>query len=160
MILASLSVKRCTDVPHLLGYAPLLYGQCTQLCCIMQLMVLGFEYNTKAEHLITSGEVCVLDVITSLNEKEVHPSTYNKEVSKNRSCSLELNRSIALPQLKPLMDKGTFDMSEINLLYLFAAKFSNPTALVAVMNPKDYPNCSNSKGFGLGVTVSHNCCTC
>ncbi len=41
---------------------------------------------------------------------------------------------------------------EIN--YLFAAKLSNPTFLVAVMNPKDYPNCSTAKGFGLGLTVS------
>ncbi len=71
-------------------------------------MVLGFEYNTKAEHLITSGEVHVLDVITSLNDKEVSPLTYKEEATKNRSCSLELNRSIALPQLKPLLGNGTF----------------------------------------------------
>ena len=74
--------------------------------------MLGFEYNTEAEYLITSGDVRVLDVITSLNDKEVSPLTYTKEATKNSSCSLELNRSIALPQLKPLMDKGTFDMPE------------------------------------------------
>ncbi|XP_064399750.1 uncharacterized protein LOC135346156 isoform X1 [Halichondria panicea] len=101
------------------------------------LLVLGFEYNTKAEYLITTNEVRVLDVITSLNDKKISPLTYKEEATKNRSCSLELKRWISLPQLKPLMDK---------------AEFSNPTALVAVMNPKDYPNCSTAKGFGLGIT--------
>ncbi len=87
----------------------------------LQLLVLGFQYNTKAEHLITSGEVRVLDVITSLNDKEVSPLTY-KEEAKNKSCTLKLNRSIALPQLKPLMDKGTFDMAESMLLSLFCSQ--------------------------------------
>ncbi len=74
----------------------------------MQLLVLGFQYNTKAEHLITSGEVCVLDVITSLNDKEkVSLSTYEEE-TKHGSCALKLNRSIALPQLKSILEIGTF----------------------------------------------------
>ena len=156
-LIVSEEIYRCQTFFGVYHYT---FIQSAYIFCITQLLVLGFEYNTKAEHLITSGEVRVLDVITSLNDKEVHPSTYNKEVSKNRSCSLELKRWISLPQLKPLMDKGTFDMPEINLLFLFfTAEFSNPTSLVAVMNPKDYPNCSTEKGFGLGVAVSHDCCT-
>ncbi|XP_064399785.1 uncharacterized protein LOC135346174 isoform X2 [Halichondria panicea] len=118
----------------------LIVGEKTYRCpTFTGLLVLGFEYNTKAEHLIMSGEVRVLDVITSLNDKEVSPLTYKEEATKNRSCSLELNRSIALPQLKPLMDN---------------AKYCNPTFLVAVQNPREYQNCSTQKGFGLTV-ISH-----
>ncbi len=48
-------------------------------------------------------------------------------------------------------------MPEINLLFffLYAAKDCSPTFLVAVLNPKDYPNCSTQNKFGLTVTVSH-----
>ena len=73
--------------------------------CTTQLLVLGFEYNTKAEHLITCGEVHVLDVITSLNDKEVSPFTYADEMKKGTG-TLILNRSIALPEIKLLLEKG------------------------------------------------------
>ncbi len=156
-LIVSEEIYRCDTFSGVCHYT---FDQSMYIFCIMQLLVLGFEYNTKAEYLITTNEVRVLDVITSLNDKKISPLTYKDQVTKNRSCSLELKRWISLPQLKPLMDKGTFDMPEINLLFLFfTAKFSNPTALVAVMNPKDYPNCSTAKGFGLGITVSHDCCT-
>ena len=84
----------------------------------MQLLVLGCLYNTKAQYLITTNEVRVLDVITLLNDKEVSPLTYKEEV-KISSCTMKLNRSIALPQLKPLMDKGTFGLPGIDVIVFF-----------------------------------------
>ena len=69
--------------------------------------MLGFEYNTKAEHLFERGEIHLLDVITSLNEKEACLFTYPDEMQKG-ACTLVVNRSIALPEIKNLMEKGIY----------------------------------------------------
>ena len=104
--------------------------------------------------MLRSGEVRLLDVVTELNDKEVSPFTYLDE-TKKASCSLLLNRSIALPRIHDLMEKGSFYKSKysINFCALISAKVLKPTHIVAVLNPKDVPNCSTEKGFGLEVMV-------
>ena len=70
--------------------------------------MLGFKYGTKAEHLLVREEVCLLDVIVSVNGKDVGLSTH-ADIVRSQACSLVLDRSIALPYFKPLMDKGVLN---------------------------------------------------
>ncbi len=133
-LIVSEEIYRCDSFSGVCHYT---FIQSVYIFCIMQLLVLGFEYNTKAEYLITCGQIRVLDVITSLNDKKVSPLIYKDQVTKNRSCSLELNTSIALPQLKPLMDKGTFGLPGINVIvFFFYSRIIEPNTPCCCSEPK------------------------
>ena len=71
-------------------------------------MVLGVEYNTKAIHLLEKGEIHLLDVVTDLNGEETSPYSYSEKIKKAKTVSLTLNRSIALPSIEKLLDKGKY----------------------------------------------------
>ena len=80
-------------------------------------MVLGVEYDTVAIHLLTSGDVHLLDVVTQLNGKEISPFDYGTEIRKTGKGSLTLNRSIALPDIDKLLGKGIAYKPRMDLEY-------------------------------------------
>ena len=71
-------------------------------------MVLGFKYETKVEDLPVERKVCLLDMIKSLNSKEVTSSKqWITDIEKSTQyCSLVLDRSMALLDVEPLTKKG------------------------------------------------------
>ncbi len=83
----------------------------------MQVLVLGFEYNTEAEYLITHGILNLLDVITRVNGKQANTKTFLQETRKVSLCNLVVNmsKSISLPEMDP---KGLLSLLENGTLWL------------------------------------------
>ncbi len=75
-------------------------------CIFLQVLVLGFEFNTEAERLVTNGELHLLDVITSLNKKEINAKAFVEKTYKAGFCDLIVKRSISFPSLDPLLKNG------------------------------------------------------
>lgn len=72
----------------------------------MQVLVLGFEFNTKAQRYVTLGELHLLDVITSVNGDKVNAKTFPEKMRKAAFYDLIIKRSISVPPLDPLLEDG------------------------------------------------------
>ena len=118
----------------------------------------GVKCGTLAYNKLESGDLRLLDVIVKMNDQDasIHgkPNVFEERLKSEKQVHLVMNRDIALPCPKYLLERGNYESEPVNftnqiiILLYFAAKIHKPTHIFALRN-------AGATQSDYGLTIDH-----